>query len=345
MSSNNASSAEFMGDVRCRCGYFAPLKMSWSYANPWKRYRACPRYGMDHDVSERVAKVIRGLLKRANNYEKEIEKLSLTGYRVDLLLTNGRIISYVEDSFVDNGLLMPKFLEELNIREVYPFLREYHMKHEIINKEFSFNDLLNSVIKNIQRSRYERLILNLASAYNGYKFYLPAFLDFRGRIYRSGILHFHERDLARSLIVFADQNEIRRSCPKKANAIACLATAFHFESFNTIRNAVDFLAFIDENRKTLGTLENLPSYTTAAKRPFQFCANMFALALEKYDYLMDYVPITQDAASSAYQIMSYFLLDVRTRSLSFSVVCLNKWIPIHAVVLCCIGLFTPQSPP
>ncbi|GKE67436.1 hypothetical protein Tco_1521597 [Tanacetum coccineum] len=29
--------------------------------------------------------------------------------------------------------------------------------------------------------------------------FLPAFIDFRGRIYRSGILHFHERDLARSL--------------------------------------------------------------------------------------------------------------------------------------------------
>nr|GMD81091.1 zinc finger BED domain-containing protein RICESLEEPER 2-like [Ipomoea batatas] len=83
----------------------------------------------------------------------------------------------------------------------------------------------------------------------------------------------------------------RRSCPKKANAIACLATAFHFESFNTIGNAVDFLAFIDENRKTLGTLENLPSYTTAAKRPLQFCANMFALALEKYD-----CPISVDAS-------------------------------------------------
>nr|GMD97147.1 uncharacterized protein LOC109164785 [Ipomoea batatas] len=66
MSSNNTSSAEFMGDVRCRCGYLAPLKMSWSYANPGKRYRACPRYGgnescryfewMDYDVSDRVAK-------------------------------------------------------------------------------------------------------------------------------------------------------------------------------------------------------------------------------------------------------------------------------------------------
>lgn len=42
------------------------------------------------------------------------------------------------------------------------------------------------------------LVALLASAYEGYQFYLPSFIDFRGRIYRSGILHFHERDLARS---------------------------------------------------------------------------------------------------------------------------------------------------
>jgi len=39
---------------------------------------------MDYDVSERVAKVIRGLLKRANNYEREIEKLNLTVEKKDL---------------------------------------------------------------------------------------------------------------------------------------------------------------------------------------------------------------------------------------------------------------------
>nr|GMD13395.1 uncharacterized protein LOC109164785 [Ipomoea batatas] len=95
MSSYNTSSAD---DVRCRCGYLAPLKMSWSYANPGKRYRACPRYGgnescryfewMDYDVSERVAKVIRGLLKKANNYEKEIEKLNLTSKYLCFRLSN-----------------------------------------------------------------------------------------------------------------------------------------------------------------------------------------------------------------------------------------------------------------
>jgi DNA-directed RNA polymerase len=54
----------------------------------------------------------------------------------------------------------------------------------------------------IQRARYEKFIIRLASAYDGYTFDLPAFIDFRGRIYRTGILHFHERDLARSLILF-----------------------------------------------------------------------------------------------------------------------------------------------
>ena len=44
-------------------------------------------------------------------------------------------------------------------------------------------------------------LITPANAMRLITFYLPAFLDFRGRIYRSGILHFHERDLARSLIL------------------------------------------------------------------------------------------------------------------------------------------------
>jgi DNA-directed RNA polymerase len=59
----------------------------------------------------------------------------------------------------------------------------------------------------VQKARYEDFIIGLVSAYEDYVFYLPAFMDFRGRIYRAGILHFHERDLARSLIVFANNHQ------------------------------------------------------------------------------------------------------------------------------------------
>jgi DNA-directed RNA polymerase len=32
-------------------------------------------------------------------------------------------------------------------------------------------------------------------------------MDFRGRIYRAGILHFHERDFSKSFIVFANNDQ------------------------------------------------------------------------------------------------------------------------------------------
>ena len=120
---------------------------------------------------------------------------------------NSEWLKYIqenENTLVEYGLLMPRFLASINIKDVSRILRELHMKDEVINKLCSFNELLNTICKNIQRARYEKLIIDLAIAYEGFDFYLPAFLDFRGRIYRCGVLHFHERDLARSLIVFAD---------------------------------------------------------------------------------------------------------------------------------------------
>nr|GMD51897.1 DNA-(apurinic or apyrimidinic site) lyase [Ipomoea batatas] len=84
MSSNYSSSGEWIREVRCWCGEIAPVRMSWSYANPGKRFRACPRYGvrgngncryfqwLDSDVSDRVAKVIRGLLKRLDKQDTRV---------------------------------------------------------------------------------------------------------------------------------------------------------------------------------------------------------------------------------------------------------------------------------
>nr|GMD28440.1 DNA-(apurinic or apyrimidinic site) lyase [Ipomoea batatas] len=87
MSSNYSDSGEWIPEVRCWCGEIAPVRMSWSYANPGKRFRACPRYGvrgngncryfqwLDSDVSDRVAKVIRGLLKRLDKQDSEMQRL------------------------------------------------------------------------------------------------------------------------------------------------------------------------------------------------------------------------------------------------------------------------------
>lgn len=90
----------------------------------------------------------------------------------------------------------------MNQKEAADILRKSYEEDDSIRNVSTFPSLFQTLLKRIQRARSESFILNLAEAYDGYKFYLPAFLDFRGRIYRSGILHFHERDIAISLILF-----------------------------------------------------------------------------------------------------------------------------------------------
>lgn len=206
-----------------------------------------------------------------------------------------------EQSLVEYGYLKPRFLVSLNLKKASDLLREFHMMDKVINKLCSFSELLQTLNKNIQCSRYEDLILKLARAYDGYHFYLPAFLDFRGRIYRSGILHFHERDLARSLILFAAGTKCEASQSNIDNIIE--ATAFHYKKFTTVNDAKYW--FVNNISQIT---ENSIYFAREAKHPFQFLAKTLGLINNKTEVLMN-TPITQDASASAYQIMSYFLMD------------------------------------
>ena len=217
---------------------------------------------------------------------------------------NSDWLKFIQDNealLVENNLLMPKFLASMNINDVSNLLRKLYMKDDAIKKLSSFNDMLSTLFKNIQRARYEQLIIKLAIAYDGYHFYLPAFLDFRGRIYRCGILHFHERDLARSLIVFADHKSSTINNIDKKTFIA--ATSFHYKSFVTVEESLDWFY---NNASEIS--DNPIEYARDAKRPFQFLANIIGTT-QDMDHILTSIPITQDASASAYQIMSYLLLD------------------------------------
>lgn len=213
-----------------------------------------------------------------------------------------------EEFFVDNGYLMPRFLALMNLQEVSTLLRSCHMQDEVINKLFSFSYLLNTLCKNIQRSRYEGLIIKLANAYDGYKFYLPAFLDFRGRIYRSGVLHFHERDLARSMILFADSESSNNMQETVTRFLQSMA--FHYQSFVSDDEAYKWSKKYISN---FSCRKKLIEDARDARRPFQFLAHIigFKFAAKNRNTLsiLASFPITQDTSASAYQIMSYFMLD------------------------------------
>lgn len=112
-------------------------------------------------------------------------------------------------------------------------------------------------------------------------------------------MHFHERDLARSLVLFAEDKS--KYLDKKELLNIYAATGFLYKSFVSEDEAIQFVNDVSSNTTPMDFLK----VASKAKRPFQFLANI--LLYNERD-LANY-PITQDASASAYQIMSYFLLD------------------------------------
>lgn len=227
--------------------------------------------------------------------------------QLEPFMINREVLSFIlnnRDRLVELGLLMPSFLASLNHKEASDILRKSYDEDDSIRNVSTFPSLFQTLLKRIQRARTESFILTLASAYDGYKFYLPAFLDFRGRIYRSGILHFHERDIARSLIVFANNNY--KSSSYNCRTVLISAAPFHYKSFVSITDSIQW--YID-NKSVFNTSDDsLIQFAQKAKNPFQFIANVLAIEGDETDPAT--FPVTKDASASAYQIMSYLLLDV-----------------------------------
>lgn len=202
------------------------------------------------------------------------------------------------------GLLMPGILTRVNLKEAFDLLRKSYYQNMAIKGACSLGALLNELAIRAQKARYEDLIIRLVSAYEDYVFYMPAFMDFRGRIYRSGILHFHERDLARSLIVFANNHQEEEGSNQSAKDIVASAAAFKYKKFDLYDEA---LQWYKENQSLIyASDESLISFAKGASAPFQFIAKALC-----NDGVQEYnrIPITQDATASAYQIMSYLLLN------------------------------------
>lgn len=131
---------------------------------------------------------------------------------------------------------MNRRLAKVNIQEASDLLRLCYVNDESVNGMCSCNTLLNKLFQRMQQARYEEFVLNLASAYEGYQFYLPAFVDFRGRIYRAGVLHFHERDLSRSFILFANEKtqEISKHEEHVGRKYLACAAAFKYKKLSKL---------------------------------------------------------------------------------------------------------------
>lgn len=202
------------------------------------------------------------------------------------------------------GYLMPRKLAHVNMRKAFDKMRLCYHNDNVVKDACSLSKLLMELAKRVQCARYEEFIIKLASAYDGYVFYLPAFMDFRGRIYRSGILHFHERDLARSFILFSNQQE--ESCKMDLGTELACSTAFKYGKFHSFNLNDAHQWYMDNKSVIYASDESLMKFAKGASEPFMFISKVLS-----HDTVNEYnsLPVTQDAAASAYQIMSYLLLN------------------------------------
>lgn len=247
-----------------------------------------------------------------DNYEQMCD--TMNSLQKESFEINVVMLEYIKDNYkelVSRGLLMPKILASINIAAATVLLRDAYLKYAD-KGSLTYPGLLKKFLSDVQRARYESFILDVASAYAGYEFYLPAFVDFRGRIYRAGVLHFHERDLARSLIVFSRRtvNEALYKTPPKGDPkvpgiMYLAATAFHYQKFASYEEALQVGLKLDGI-----TLDSdLMDFAADARDPFQFLSKVVTLRSSSSKVTESQLPITQDASASAYQIISYFMLD------------------------------------
>lgn len=125
-------------------------------------------------------------------------------------LIENRLIS--DNDFI--GINPDSFVSELN---------------NSVDVDYHYSALLQEFLIESQKARNEQNILSMAKAYSGYDLYFPAFQDFRGRVYRTGIFNLHECDLYRSVLVFKSESPPRKLSVREIPSAIKAATAKRFD--------------------------------------------------------------------------------------------------------------------
>lgn len=258
----------------------------------------------DTDHFNIILKDIPALCSTLNNLQSTAFRINET--MLDFILHNRSLLE-------SEGMLMDRRIAYVKMRDSYPVLHKLYFNNRAARKIYkNISDLELEFSKRVQQARFEDFILDIANAYRGYEFYLPAFLDFRGRIYRTGLLHFHERDIAKSLILFSNKMDKTTVIYNETNLLYSAAAAFKYKKHDNYSNAASWYKrnlypLIFDNDSTTSLIE----FSKNASDPFQFLSKVLLHMDNRISLISRYVsvPVSQDASASAYQIMSYFLLN------------------------------------
>ena len=247
-----------------------------------------------------------------------VKKLQRQPYRINKLVYD--FIQKHWSVLVSVGLLRPKNLALFKRKEALRLLSSLLFKHEELSTIYRYSELKSVLLKNIHASTFELYTMKIAEAYLDYKIYFPIFLDFRGRNYRHGPFHFHERDLVRSLIIFDESDDsaahtINSDDEDRILHNFLISAAYHKSKFGVYQDAMEFISKIIPDMVSKPTFfeKDIFMDTLCCRHPFQYISS--CISLKTYADTGDlsvlrYTPVSQDASASAYQMMSYFLLDI-----------------------------------
>lgn len=135
---------------------------------------------------------LRMTVRSEKDYLPFISLLQSVGFRID-----DCVIEFLTKNM--NKLIENRLLSDDNFIGINPDSFVSELKNSV---DFHYNLLLKDFLKESHKARNEQNVLAMAKGYSGYDLYFPAFQDFRGRVYRTGIFNLHECDLVRSLLVF-----------------------------------------------------------------------------------------------------------------------------------------------
>ncbi|XP_057432166.1 probable DNA-directed RNA polymerase [Lotus japonicus] len=190
---------------------------------------------------------------KVNMFCTSISSLQRQAFKINSIFLKSILEN--RELFEESGYLMPEYLSKVILHHASGILRNHFDKNKDIQTIYKFSEVYALLIKNMQRARYECTILDLARAYSGYSICFPAFIDFRGRIYRSGIFHFHERDLARSLLLIdCKENQQDKSSIEEYMFQYLTATMFLYDSYKSRKDALNDVGNKLFNMEKIGDL-------------------------------------------------------------------------------------------
>nr|QKQ14700.1 DNA-dependent RNA polymerase [Zygnema circumcarinatum] len=247
---------------------------------------------------------------------KDVRNFRITRIHDDMLcnLSTLQLVAFQNDEvfldfmqthrsrFEELGLLMPTSLCDVDLVRLVNEKRNAALKEG--GKLSQYNSIYTQCKQEHYLARWERSRFQLCEMLRGLRYYFPAFVDFRGRIYRTGLISLHERELIRSITCFSWEYKCSPEEKQQCSEVLQTYVGHHIRKWKSNKEAYNAASAYKSCTNQAFDVQSLLTDSN-----HKLLAARAALWYNRGKDL-HLCPISSDASSSAYQFMSYLTCDV-----------------------------------